>query len=238
MIARNLLFSIFILLSFLSCSREKPVETKPAPLVVVKPKPQLLTPEERLSLKISPEIIDMVETAVGGKSEPFFATVVIQTENLKGTEEVETRKLAGFSVRTAKSDEIIDSLRPALKKKGCLIFKSQKGYGSLPDIVTVVRGNNSYDMLKIQRTASTNSHPDTKTIISWLKAHQKEASFFIIGAGPDWVEARFIKPPKNMQAFAQEVAEFSPEVLARDTRTVEKLAKAIEKMNGFTLGWD
>jgi hypothetical protein len=41
-----------------------------------------------------------------------------------------------------------------------------------------------------------------------------------------------------MQDFATKIAVFAPDVLVRDTRTVEKLAEQMEQINGFYLSWD
>jgi hypothetical protein len=165
-------------------------------------------------------------------------TVVIPSENLKGEKGIERDRLAGFSVRTKNADEIISSLRPSLRAKGYLLFRSHKGYGTLPDIVTVIKGNNTYDILKIQGTEASNYQLDTKEIITWLKEQQKQASFVITGAGTDWLEARFIKPPANMLDFARIVGSFAPDVIDPEKGTVDKLAERMEKMNGFYLKWD
>jgi hypothetical protein len=231
-----LVFSLFF--AFVSCKAEKPMEQKnPATVVIVRPRP-LLNQEQRKELGFPVELIAQVQLAAGAKAEPFFSTVVMQTENLKGEKGFETKKLAGFSVYTRKADDLIASFRASLRRKGYLIFKSHKGYGTLPDIVTVVKGNNSYDILKVQETEGTNYNLDTGAIIAWLKARQHEGSFVITGAGSDWIEAQFIKPPKDMATFAKEVIYFAPDVLVRDTRTVEKLTEQMQKTNGFYLTWD
>lgn len=234
------LFLCFTLsIALLSCKVEKPVEQKkPAPVVIQKPKPPLLSPEQRQELRCPSDIIEKVEHASGAQAEPFFSTVVMQSENLKGETGFESKKLSGFSVRTSRSDEIIDSFRAPFRGRGYLIFRSQKGYGSLPDIITVVRGNNSYDILKLQGTESARYRLDTRAIIAWLRTRQTDGSFMITGAGHDWVEARFVKQPKDMAAFAKKIAAFAPDVLVRDTRTVEKLAEQMEKTNTFYLTWD
>jgi hypothetical protein len=164
--------------------------------------------------------------------------VLLRAENLKGEKGFESRKLAGFSVRTKKADEIIGSFRAKSRAQGYLVFKSQKSYGTLPEIVTIVKGNNSYDILKIQGTEGASYRLDTKTIIVWLRERQKEGTFVITGAGPDWIEARFIKPPKNMKAFAKKASVFAPDVLLHGPRSVEKLAEQMRKSNGFALVWD
>ncbi len=238
--AVKLFFVVTILiLSFGACRKEKPVEKKkPAPVVVVKSKYAVLTEEERRTLGFPPDIISKIELAAGADAEPFFATVLLRTENLKGDQGIESKKLAGFSVHAKNSDEMMDSFRASLRLQGYLIFKSQKGYGTLPDIVTIIRGSNSYDVLKIQGTEAQNYELDTKAIIAWLKARQQEGSFVVSGAGPDWLEARFIKPPKDMLPFARKIAAFAPDVLTKGHQTAEELVERMTRNNGFYLVWD
>jgi hypothetical protein len=239
MACKSLFLALAVLTAFTSCTAERPVENKKTgPASIVKPKHLLLSQEERRELGFPPQTIARVELAAGAEAEPFFRTVVLRTENLKGEKKFEGRELAGFSVHTTKADEVIESLRSPLRAQGYLIFKSHKGYGALPDIITVVKGNNSYDILKMQETEGGNYRIQTKTIIAWLKARQKEGTFVVTGAGSDWVEARFIKQPKNMKAFAKKVIAFAPDVRVHGPKTPEKLAERMRKMNGFHLLWD
>lgn len=239
MVDRFLVLSIAVILGLISCKADKPqAPKKAAPVVIVKPKPPLLGQDQRTELGFPPEILSQIELASGAEAEPFFMTVIIPSENLKGEIGIEKNRLAGFSVRTKNADEIISSFRPSLRAKGYLLFKSYKGYGTLPDIVTVIKGNNTYDILKIQGTEASNYHLDTKEIIAWLKEQQKQASFVITGAGTDWLEARFIKPPTNMRSFARIVRSFAPDVIDPEKGTVDKLVERMEKMNGFFLKWD
>ncbi len=236
--AGRLFFCVTILIvGFSACKTEKPVEQKkPVPVVVVKPKHALLTVEDRKVLAFPPDIISQIELAAGAEAEPFFATLLLRTENLKGDQDIEGKKLAGFSVHAKSSDDMMDSFRASLRAKGYLIFKSHRGYGSLPDIVTIIKGSNSYDILKIQGTEAPNYGLDTKAIIAWLKARQQDESFVVSGAGPDWLEARFSKPPKNLLAFARKIAAFAPDALAHGT--AEELVERMERNNGFYLVWD
>ena len=234
---RLFLFVAILIVSFSACKTEKPVEQKkPAPVVVVKPKHALLTEEDRRTLGFPPDIISQVELAAGAEAEPFFVTLVFKTENLKGDTEIESKKLAGFSVHAKNSDDMMDSFRASFRARGYLIFKSQRGYGSLPDIVTVIKGSNSYEILKIQGTEAPNYRIDTKAIIAWLKARQLDGSFVVSGAGPDWLEARFIKPPANLLSFARKIAAFAPDALSHGT--AEELVERMERNNGFYLVWD
>lgn len=206
--------------------------------MIVKPKPPLLGEAERRELGFPRQIVSGVESASGSEAEPFYVAVLVRSENLRGEKGYERKKLAGFSVRTKKADEIMNSAARSLRRQGYLLFRSKKNYGKVPDVVTVVKGSNSYDILKIQKTEAPNYHLDTKAIIEWLKTMQKNAPFVVIGAGGDSVEAQFIKPPKDMKAFAKKVAAFAPDTLSHGKGTIEHLVKQMTRSNGFFLVWD
>ena len=157
---------------------------------------------------------------------------------MKGERGFEKERLAGFSLHTKRGDEIITSFRASYRAKGYLLFRSQKSHGKLNDIITVVKGSNSYDIVKIQRTEAPNYKLDEKAIIAWLKERQKGASFVITGAGPDWLEAQFTKPPQNVQSFARKIVAFAPDVLEHGPETVEKLSERIKRTDAFFLVWD
>jgi hypothetical protein len=230
-----------ILVAAVSCSPQDATidpEKKAPPMVLLKPKPKVMTLEQRTELGFPPEIISQVEAAGGAPAEPFFEDVMIRSSNLKGDVMIATARLSGFSVRTRKAEDIISSLSPSFRSQGFLVFKSQQNYGNVPDVITVIRGNNSYDILQVQKTEAPRHNLDTKSIIKWLKGQQRMGTFVITGAGADWLEARFIRPPKNMNAFAQNVASFAPEVLAENKGTIEKLVDKMSRTNGFTLWWD
>jgi hypothetical protein len=222
------------------CKDETPPEPKKVqpPPVVFNQKHPVLTSEQRAALNFPADVLSEVELAAGSEAEPFFETLVVKAENLKGDTSVEREQLAGFSVRTKRAIETVDALSGKLRARGFLIFRSRRNYGNVPDRVSVVKGNNSYDILKRQKTESINFHLDTKAIIAWLKEQQTQGSFVIVGAGPDWVEARFIKQPQNMLAFARKIYAFAPDTVSVEAGTLEKLAKKMTRTNRFYLVWD
>ncbi len=233
------LLIILMLFAGFACEEAKPPEQKkPEPVVIIKQKYRLLTVEQRNELAFPGDLIAQIELAAGGEAEPFFMSVVVPSENMKGEKGFEKDRLIGFSVHTKRTDDLMQSYRSKLRARGYLLFRSHKSYGKQNDVVTVVKGSNSYDLLKIQGTEAPNYKLDTKAVVAWLKERQKEASFVITGAGPDWLEAIFTKPPKNMNPFAKKVVSFAPDVLERGPGTTEKLVERMQRTNGFYLVWD
>jgi hypothetical protein len=237
---RYFLLAGLILVAAASCSQREATtpEKKTAPMVLLKLKPKVMTEAQRTELGFPPDIISKFEAAGGAPAEPFFEDVMIRSSNLKGDVMIAAAHLSGISVRTRRADEVITDLSPAFRSQGFLIFRSQQNYGNVPDVITVIRGKNSYDILQIQKTEAPRHDLDTKAIIKWLKGQQRTGTFVITGAGADWLEARFIRPPKNMNAFARSVASFAPEVLTENRGTIEKLAETMTRTNGFLLWWD
>lgn len=240
MVIRYVFFLAALSLLAFGCKEEKPPEPKkaPPPPVVFNQKHPGLTSEQRAELNFPADILAEVELAAGAEAEPFFETVVVKAENLKGETSVEQERLAGFSVRTKRAVETVDALSGKLRARGFLIFRSSRNYGNVPDRVTVAKGNSSYDILKLQKTESINFHLNTRAIIAWLKKQQKQAPFVLVGAGPDWIEGRFTKQPQNMLSFAKKIYAFAPDTVSVEAGTLDKLAKKMTRTNRFFLVWD
>ncbi len=239
---RSLLLFALISLSLPGCAAEekkaKEEPQKTAPILVFEQRPKVLSPDQRAALGFPPEIIERVETAAGSGVEPFYESLFAPTENLRGDTGIERMRLAGFSVRTPRADRIIEHLTRPLRSEGFLIFRSEQNFGSVPDVVTVIRGNSSYDILKMQRTEAPQYRLTTDKIISWLKERQKEGSFIVVGAGPDWLETRFVKPPKDPDQFARKVVSFAPDVGRRYGGRLSRVTAQMKKVNGFYLWWE
>lgn len=233
------LVSVLLPLLLLGCPSDEPKSEPPPsePVIIFRPKPQGLTEVQRIELGFPEELISLIERMAGAKAEPFYETIYAPSENLKAGDMIEQERLSGFSVRTTKADGLISRLSQSLRARGYLIFKSKINYGELPDIVTVIRGKSTYDIIKVQHTEAPSYQLDTKAIIAWLKARQKDAPFVITGAGPDWIEARFIRPPRDALAFARSIAAFAPDVITQGHGSIEHLAAEIKRTNRFFIWW-
>ena len=224
---------------FLACTAENVEEPRKAsPVVVFKSRPQSLSQEQRNELNFPPELIAQVEAASGGTVEPFFETIWSPSKNLKGDIMLGRERLAGFSVHTTRAETLISDFSDTLRKQGFLIFMSEQNYGSVPDVVTVIKGTSPYDILAVQKTEGTNYKLTTAAIVRWLKARQKRYPFMITGAGPDWVQARFIKPPKDLRAFAREIHAFAPDVVSQGEKSIARFAQQMKESDGFYLWWE
>lgn len=229
-------------LLLLSCAPQEPrppaKQQAKETLMIVRQQQEVMTDEQRKQLGFPARIIAEIEEGSGSPAEPFFETIEVASANLRGEKGIERKRLAGFSVRTTRSEDLITERSRALRAKGYLIFRSRQNYGNIPDLVTVIKGGSSYDILRVQKTEAPAYRIETKTIIAWLRERQKDGPFIITGAGQDFVEARFIRQPANMKAFARKVVAFAPDVLREGPSSADRLSERMKRTNGFRLVWD
>ncbi len=212
--------------------------TAPAPVVMLRHRPQTLTAEQRAELGFPDAVIESVERSARGTAEPFHETVLMPCDNLKGDVMPVKDRLVGFSVRTTAADRVIVDLAKPLRGKGYLIFRSEHNYGKVPDVVTVIKGASQYDILAVQKTEGVSYGTDTRKIISWLRTEHRVHPFDITGAGANWVEARFTRTPRDLEAFSLRIHAFAPDVVNQGARSRPKLVEEMKKRNGFYLWWD
>jgi len=139
---------------------------------------------------------------------------------------------------TGKVGELVASLGAELQPKGYLVFQSDQGVGDRPDRIGVVKGTDQYDILRAVATDGANYNVSNGDVIAKLKEWDARYQLHITGAGGDWVEARFGKPPSDMDAFAAEVNQFCPDVVSQGTGTVADLAADMRKTGKLYLWWD
>ena len=74
-----------VIASLSACSSERQEEPKqPLSSAIVVSKRPVLSQEQRSELGFPADVIAKVELAAGADAEPFFVSVVVRTENLKG----------------------------------------------------------------------------------------------------------------------------------------------------------
>ena len=181
----------------------------------------------------------------------FDKSVVVAIKNLsndtitrfhsyyyEGAEEFEFDK--GIQIKTTANAaiQLIENLYPSFNSKGYFIFIAEQNYGYGPDIVAVIQSNDQFDILKIRGTNAPNYNHDEKWVIELAKNIHTKYPFEIIGADHDWFEARFLKPPTDWLAFAQELYEVCPDIVDQGTGTVEGLANEMKETNLLYLWWD
>ena len=74
--------------------------------------------------------------------------------------------------------------------------------------------------------------------MSKLRKIAKENAFVITSIGYDRLEARFVKPPRNVESLAKRIAKLAPDVIKQGTDTIERLEQYLTKQKSYRLWWD
>ena len=136
------------------------------------------------------------------------------------------------------TDRILSSLRKKLVPLGYMPFVVEKNSAFKIDKIGVIKGTDQYEILRIMHTGGDEYDISNQDVIDRLKDWEKIASFDIIGADNDWVEIEFIKLPKDLKSFAEEVSEFSPDTIGQGSKNIKELIKEIKKTNRLHLSWE
>ena len=102
----------------------------------------------------------------------------------------------------------------------------------------VGKGGSQFDILRLARADACNYDLDTEDIIGKLRAWHESCGIDIFHAETDTIELSLLKPPADVQAFAEDVYEFCPDIVDQGVRSVDALVKAIRDFGQVYLCWD
>ena len=131
-------------------------------------------------------------------------------------------------------------LRAKLCPLGYLVFWSEQ-INNKPSEIGIIKSADKYEIIRLKQTAGPNYDIDNARLIAKLKDWDKRYGIDIMGADTDWVRIRFLSLPKDLRAFAQEVHDFSPDVIDQgvnqDIDCPEDLVASIRKTKRLYLWW-
>lgn len=154
---------------------------------------------------------------------------------------VETRMRGVMSeARSEKSWEIVNALAPELRKRGILIFVCEENFnfGGQPNKIAMIKSSDQYDVIRMMKTQAIDLGLDNAAMIAKIKEWDGQTGLIITGAGPDWIQANFIKQPENMRNFAKEVYKFCQDVVEQGAGTIDNLGTEMARTNVLYLWWD
>jgi len=143
-----------------------------------------------------------------------------------------------FEIDANKRNSVITSLKKLIGGRDYFAFTYDNNFGIKPDLVCVIRTKDKFDLLRITGTNGDNYDISNDKVIERIKLWDKKYGLKFDGVGFDWFSGIFVKPPKDMNKFAEEVYEFCPDVVDQGTESVEKLAEEMKKSNSVYLWWD
>lgn len=138
----------------------------------------------------------------------------------------------------SKTYSIIRLLKESFKEKGYIIYLSETNFGYSADVITILKTNDKYDILRFEGTNGINYNIFIEDIISKLITWEAKYGLELVGVGSDFVQANYIKKPQNIDQHAEELYKFCPDIVDQGVGSVENLKSEIRKSNQLYLWWD
>jgi len=229
---RLLVLLSLVMLSSLSCStagRQAP--SSPSPPAVSSPAgAKAISDEEAVKdAGLDKEAVALVRKET---SEPFLRLTGFNEDG----REVEA---LGVTVKVSAdgAEKTAMKLRPQLREIGFISYMTDV-MGDDKDRITVVKGTDPYEILRIKNTDGINYGHTNAQVIAKLKEWEKRYPFTILGASMDWVQLELAGVPPDCDDFAKEVYHFCPDIVDQGTGSVGELAQEIRKSRRLFLWWD
>jgi Domain of unknown function (DUF4253) len=143
-----------------------------------------------------------------------------------------------ISVPEDRTDHVLSSLRQKLLPLKYMAFVVEMNAGLKIDKIGIIKGTDQYEILRIMHTDGNEYDISNQDVIDRLKEWEINSPFDILGADGDWVEIEFKILPKDLNAFAEEVHDFSPDAVDQGPGSIAELAKEIQKTKKLLLLWD
>ncbi len=133
---------------------------------------------------------------------------------------------------------VLIAVRRVLAGSSYSAYLNEQAFGHGPDRVAIMKTSDPYAYLAVVRTDGVNYDIDHAQVIARYRELTKRYGLLLVGAGQDWLEAKFSRQPEDWKVFAKEVYAFCPDIVDQGTGTVEALAHEMRRTNTIYLWWD
>lgn len=134
--------------------------------------------------------------------------------------------------------DIVYKLRKKYAENNYYIYISETNFGFSPDEITILKTNDKFDMLRFGGTNGTNHDIYVENIIGKLKIWDNAHGLIFFAVGNDFLEADLNQLPNDLDAYADELYEFCPDIVDQGTGTLELLKKEVVRTRKLYLWWD
>ncbi|MEO3946051.1 DUF4253 domain-containing protein [Gorillibacterium sp. CAU 1737] len=104
--------------------------------------------------------------------------------------------------------------------------------------VVVARGETPFDILRLAQTDAANYDLSTEDIITKLKELDRRYGIRIYAAETECVGFELLKQPSDIEAFAEELYAFCPDLVDQGVGTMEQLIAYLKEDRYLHLWWD
>ena len=133
---------------------------------------------------------------------------------------------------------VVSKLKGIFSKEGHYVYLSETNYGYSPDKITVLKTEDKFDVVRFEGTNGINYDIYVEDIIHKLKNWDDKYGLEFTGAGFDFFQANYRKPPGNIQEHAEELYSFCPDIVDQGVGSISALKQEIERSNELFLWWD
>ena len=142
-----------------------------------------------------------------------------------------TLDLLGCVILSADAPQVIDQLQVSLLPLGyqvvALASDGDKDFGEILQIgllqaaekfgtktmLGFLKAEHCYSLMWARQTNGMSYDMRTKDIIDKLREWEKLSTFNVLGVGSEWISIRFQALPTDLEAFAEDLYDFCPDVL-------------------------
>jgi hypothetical protein len=152
----------------------------------------------------------------------------------------EPRPIEGVSVGvTADSARgIVRAAAELFRARGFLLFIAESNFGIAPDRLALFPRADPYEVLGLMGTNGANYDIDTDSIVTWLRALERDHPFVLEGIGFDWLGGRFTADLEDADGVARRLYAICPDVVTQGVGSVRALARTLRRERTLYCWWD
>jgi hypothetical protein len=175
-------------------------------------------------LGIEDDVVSLIEGKTGGKAQLF-----------RGGDGARAVGLV-WSAAAGKTDAILDSVRRPLAARGYSLFVAERNYGTAPDRIAVVKSRDP--VAPLVATGAAGPGVTNAELVARVREWSRRDPLEIRGAGADWVEIEFARPPAALDALADEIRRLAPAAVPPTADGLADLKAGIVRTRRVLLWWE
>lgn len=174
----------------------------------------------------------VLEQVTGQKSRDY-STRDFGRENFKGPHSV--------IVAEDRAERLLWAIRARLPPDVVAFIGTQRSLAE-PEVkgteLVVARAKSQFEILRIAASDAINFGKETEDLVRTLQQWDERYGIDVYAAQTDSIQLKLKSLPENVQAFADEVYEFCPDIVDQGIGDVQKLAAEIATTKEVSLWWD
>jgi hypothetical protein len=185
-------------------------------------------------MAIPNDLQQLLVTASGGAKLRDHSTCDFGRERVEGN--------CAVVVPVDEAQDVVMQVRRSLPKGYVVWAGTQRWLGQEKldgkSEIAIAPGQSQFDILRAAKSDAINFGKETEHLVKELKAWDEEFGIEIWHAETDTIELMLKQVPDDVEAFAQRVYEFCPDIVDQGDGDVGHLAETIAETKAVYLWWD